>query len=87
SIVTLLLLTDVETLNAYRFWQVGSLAGRGVEMLSALWPFIAVGAVLALLSGRSLNLLAFGDDVARGLGHSGARTRIATAIAVVLLCG
>lgn len=87
SVVTLLLITDVETLNAYRFWQVGSIAGRGVEILSTLWPFIAVGALLALSTGRTLNLLAFGDDVARGLGHSAAVTRATSAVAVVLLCG
>lgn len=87
SVVTLLLVTDVQTLNAYRFWQVGSLAGRGVDIISVLWPFIVIGGVLALLMGRSLNLLAFGDDVARGLGHNAVLTRVATAVAVVLLCG
>ncbi|MCW4384893.1 iron ABC transporter permease [Salinibacterium sp. SYSU T00001] len=87
SVVTLLLITDIETLSAYRFWQVGSLAGRGVDILTVLWPFIAVGALLALLLTRDLNLLAFGDDVARGLGHNAALTRALAGVSVVLLCG
>jgi iron complex transport system permease protein len=87
SVVTLLLITDVETLNTYRFWQVGSLAGRGVDIIATLWPFLVVGGVLALAVGRSLNLLAFGDDVAKGLGHNAVLTRIMTGVAVVLLCG
>ena len=37
--------------------------------------------------GRSLNTLALGDDVARGLGARVGLIRIGTAVAVVLLCG
>ena len=33
-------------------------------------PFLVVGAVLALTSGPTLNAVALGDDVARGLGQS-----------------
>jgi iron complex transport system permease protein len=87
SIITLILITDAETLNSYRFWSVGSLASRDFEPILALWPFIAVGAVLAFTVGRMLNLLSLGDDLARGLGQNLTLTRIVAAIAVVLLCG
>ena len=87
SIITLVLITDTETLNSYRFWSVGSLASRDFEPIIALWPFIAVGAVLAFAVGRMLNLLSLGDDLARGLGQNLALTRVIAAVAVVLLCG
>jgi iron complex transport system permease protein len=50
-------------------------------------PTIAVGTALALALGRSLNGLALGDDVARGLGQRVGVARAVSAVAVVLLCG
>lgn len=87
SVITLLLIGNTNTLNSFRFWQVGSLASRSLAPLAELWPFLAVGAILALVVGRMLNLLSLGDDLARGLGQHLAAARAVTAIAVVLLCG
>lgn len=39
-------------------------------------PFLAVGALIALASGRALNALSLGDDVARGLGQDVRRSRL-----------
>ncbi len=87
SLITLVLLTDRTTLDEYRFWQVGSLANRPLDVLHAVLPFVAVGLLLALASARVLNALALGDDVARGLGQDVARGRLLIVLAVVLLCG
>lgn len=87
SLITVALLSDLDTLDRYRFWVVGSLVARDLSALVALSPFLAAGAVLALTRGRVLNAVALGDDVARGLGQSLARARVAAAAAVVLLCG
>ncbi|KQX06481.1 MULTISPECIES: FecCD family ABC transporter permease [unclassified Leifsonia] len=86
-LITLLLISDLDTLNQYRFWSVGSLAGRELATAGALWPFLVVGLVLALLLGRRLNLLALGDDVARGLGERPAVTHVLAALAVIVLAG
>lgn len=87
SVITLVLLSDLETLNQYRFWSVGSLTGRDLEAAFGVLPFLAVGAVLAVVLGPSLNVLALGEDVARGLGAHLGRLRVLAAIAIVLLCG
>ncbi|HLT85845.1 MAG TPA: iron chelate uptake ABC transporter family permease subunit [Phototrophicaceae bacterium] len=91
SVLTLLLLGSTSATNAYRFWAVGSLAGRGsgtgADVLLTLLPFLAVGAVLALLSGRALNLLSMGEDLARGLGLDIRRSRTIGMLAAVLLAG
>lgn len=87
SIITLLLITDVDTLSSYRFWAVGSLAGRGLDGVAALLPFIGVGVVLAALSAHGLNMLALGDELGRGLGHSPALAKTLSGVAIVLLCG
>ncbi|MCJ0873886.1 iron ABC transporter permease [Streptomyces sp. AP-93] len=82
-----LILLDVSTLDQYRFWAVGSLAGRDAQLGMELLPFIVVGLGLALgLSGR-FNALALGDDLASSLGTPVKSTRALGALAVVLLTG
>ena len=87
SVTTAILLTDVQAFDQFRFWSVGSLAGRGYDTIAAVAPFILIGTVLALCTGRVLNALALGDDVARGLGQKVWLARLLSAAAVVLLCG
>ena len=81
------LLTDRQTLDVFRFWQVGTVGGRGFDVLVLGAPFLLVGAVLALTSTRLLNALALGDDLARGLGRRLVRDRLVLGAAVVLLAG
>jgi iron complex transport system permease protein len=87
SITTLLVLRDLDTLNALRFWLVGSIAERGDDVVAQMWPFILVGVVLALACGRLLNALALGEDVARSLGQRVARARGLVGACIVLLAG
>ena len=44
-LIALVLLRDTEAFNQYRFWAVGSLTGRDLSTVAALWPFVVVGAV------------------------------------------
>jgi iron complex transport system permease protein len=87
SLTSAVLLLDISTLDAFRFWAVGSIAGPELGTVGALAPFVAAGAVVALICGRSLNSLALGDDVARALGVRLGRARVLAAVAVVLLVG
>jgi iron complex transport system permease protein len=81
------LLFDVQTLDQFRFWVVGSLAGRDAAIAAQAAPFLVAGAALALLSARTLNTLSLGDDVARSLGQRVHLARGVTALAIVILCG
>ena len=87
SVITLLLLANLDTLNQFRFWSVGSLVGRDLEALGSILPFLLPGMLLALLLGRTLNVLALGTDVARGLGLHIGLARVLVSTAIVLLCG
>lgn len=91
SVITLILLSNTRTVNTYRFWSVGSLAGRDgpghLATTGALGPFLLLGLVLAVLATRQLNLVAMGADLARGLGVRLGLTRVVCAGAVVLLAG
>jgi iron complex transport system permease protein len=81
------LLTDRRTIDSFRLWQVGTVAGRGTDVLLTVLPFLVAGLVLALLSIRSLNALALGDDLARGLGRRVGLDRLVVSLAAVLLAG
>jgi iron complex transport system permease protein len=81
------LLTDHRTFDVFRAWQVGTLGGRGWDVVLTGLPFLAVGAVLALTGSRTLDTLALGDDLARGLGRRTAVDRVLVGLAVVLLAG
>jgi iron complex transport system permease protein len=87
SITTGVLMTDATTLDAFRFWQVGSLAGRGSDILLGVTPFLAAGIVLALITGRLLDAMALGEDIARGLGQRVLLSRGVAALAWIVLAG
>ena len=74
--------STAQTMETFRFWQVGTVGGRGFDVLLTGLPFLVVGAVLALGGARLLNALALGDDLARGLGRRVARDRLVLGLAV-----
>ncbi|MCB4919574.1 iron chelate uptake ABC transporter family permease subunit [Brucella intermedia] len=84
SAITLL---DPQAFDSMRFWSIGSVAGRNMEIVATVVPFIGIGLVIALIAARSLNAVALGDDLARSLGANILRARILTLIAVTLLAG
>ncbi len=80
-------LRDQTTLDAYRFWAVGSTSGRDISIFWQVLPFIAVGLVLAAVNAPGLNLLQLGEDVARSLGMSPWRHKVLGVVVVMLLTG
>ncbi|WP_436776787.1 FecCD family ABC transporter permease [Yinghuangia sp. YIM S09857] len=82
-----LVLLDVNTLDQYRSWAVGSLAGRDDDLGWQIGPFVVAGLGLALFLAGRLNALALGDDLASSLGTPVRRTRALGALAVILLTG
>ncbi|MGG5175752.1 FecCD family ABC transporter permease [Pseudarthrobacter sp. J1763] len=87
SLMNVILVSSQDTLDRFRFWQVGSVAGRDWAVILPAVPFLILGAVILLCTGRILNSLALGDDVSRGLGQRVGLVRGVAALGVVLLCG
>lgn len=87
AMTTAISLSDQKSLNALRFWNSGSVAGVGFDVIWPVTAFVAVGLVLALITLPALNLLNLGDDVARGLGVNIARSRTIGIVAITLLAG
>lgn len=82
-----ILVIDVATLDQFRFWAVGSIAGRETSIAVQVAPFVVAGALLTLPTGRMLNTLALGDDVAHALGQRVGLIRAYAALVSVVLVG
>ncbi|MFD0438665.1 FecCD family ABC transporter permease [Streptomyces chartreusis] len=87
AMTTAVALGDKESLNALRFWNAGSVAGVGFEVIWPVTGFVVVGLVLAVTTLPAINLLNLGDDVARGLGVNIALSRTVGIAAITLLAG
>ncbi|MFI6699787.1 FecCD family ABC transporter permease [Streptomyces sp. NPDC050509] len=87
SVTMAVLTTSAATLDEFRFWQVGSLAGRNAEVAGQVWPFLLVGTVLVVSVARGLNALALGEDVAKGLGQNVGAVRILGGVGATVLTG
>lgn len=79
-------LTHPAAFASYRFWVIGSLAGRDPALIGQVAPYLVAGFALTALLPGSLNALALGDDTATALGAKVGRTRIVGALAAALLC-
>lgn len=80
-------MVDQTTLDVMRRWQVGSTGGRDWDTVTTVAPVLLAGIAMALVLSRTLNSLALGDDLARGLGRHTGRDRVLVGITIVLLAG
>ncbi|MEV4312832.1 iron chelate uptake ABC transporter family permease subunit [Actinocrispum sp. NPDC049592] len=87
ALIDAFLLLNPLTFNEFRYWDVGSLSGRNLDVVLKLLPFFAIGIVLTLLLSRPLNALALGEQTAIALGAHIGRTRVLGVLAVTLMCG
>lgn len=82
-----LLVLNESALEQVLFWLAGSVAGRKLENLTAVLPYLAFGWLAALFISSKLNVLAMGEDVAKGLGLNTGFIKIVSVIIVILLSG
>lgn len=80
-------LLDEATLDQFRFWAVGSLAGRDDDVVRSIVWFVLAGMALAFALARPLNAMGLGEDAAAALGVRVGVTRALSGLVIVLLCG
>jgi iron complex transport system permease protein len=73
--------------SLFFFWLIGGVNYAEWSEIHLAVPWMAAGLVLALFLAARLNVLALGDDVAKGLGQNVGVTRFLGALSVVLLAG
>lgn len=87
SIISILILPRAEVMDAYRFWQIGSLSGASWEGIMSIMPFLIVGLVVSILVTPALDAFSLGDEIAIGLGVNIKFIRGLCAISGVVLSG
>lgn len=87
SLVSAVVLPRNDISGSFRLWQIGGVSGASFDRVGQVLPFLAAGYAICLLSARTLNSLALGDDVAAGLGERVALARGLAALGAVVLCG
>lgn len=85
ALTTGILILNQRTLDEIRFWLAGSVAGRDLNVLLQVLPYILVGLILAFSLGKPITALTLGEDVAKGLGLRTGWVKAITAAVAVLL--
>ena len=87
SLVSTIMLPNNRVMEAFRFWQVGSIGSATWENIILISPFLVVGFIISMFISGYLNNLALGDEAATALGTNVVMTRTIGALSSVLLCG
>ena len=87
SLVSTIMLPNNRVMEAFRFWQVGSIGSATWENIMLISPFLIVGFITSMFISGYLNNLALGDEAATALGTNVVMTRTIGALSSVLLCG
>ncbi|MBE4906894.1 iron ABC transporter permease [Bacillus luteolus] len=82
-----LLVIDEMALEQVLFWLAGSVAGRKLELLWSVLPYLAVAWGISLVMANKINVLTMGEDVAKGLGQRTGTVKLMAAVAIILLAG
>ncbi len=82
-----MLVIDEAGLQNVLFWLAGSIAGKSTEELWPLLPYMIVAGITAMALAQPVNILASGEDVAKGLGQRTTLVKLAVAVTVMLLAG
>ena len=78
---------DSPRVPTFTFWVFGGLSGVTWSTLGAAVPLVAIGGAGVISVGRSLDVLALGEDEARHLGIDVPRLRLITLSSVGLMVG
>jgi len=87
SFTQALLVISQEGLDSILFWMAGSVAGREMQAVLTIYPYLLIGFAASLVLARHINILVTGDDIARGLGQNTFVIRSLLSIIVILLAG
>jgi len=82
-----LLVVNEQSIQTVLFWISGSVAGRDMDMLLSVLPFLLSALIISLFMARSIGVFSSGDEVAKGLGQRVGLTKLILGILVIVLAG
>ncbi|MCP3776451.1 iron ABC transporter permease [Paenibacillus sp. MZ04-78.2] len=87
SVTSGLILINKQSLDEALLWMIGSVSGRQLAHLLTVAPYMAAGLIVALLLSGALNVMALGEEIAKGLGQRLTLMRALATLSVILLAG
>lgn len=85
ALISIAHLLGEDTFENLRVWLTGGLAGRDINLLWHVGPWIAVALAAGLALAPRVTVLAMGDEVAQGLGVRTGRLKVQLLAVVVVL--
>ncbi|BAQ08903.1 iron (III) dicitrate transporter permease [Bacillus sp. OxB-1] len=82
-----LLVIDEQKIQSVLFWLAGSVAGRSMDMLLPVLPYMLGALVFALFLGKPVTILMSGEDIAKSLGQRTALLKVTIGVIVIILAG
>ncbi len=82
-----LLIVNEKALEEVLFWLAGSVAGRDLDVLLSVLPYMVVAWIGALIVAKPMNTLMIGEDVAKGLGQRTVLVKLSVGVIIILLSG
>ncbi|MFC0270880.1 FecCD family ABC transporter permease [Metabacillus herbersteinensis] len=82
-----LLVVNEAALDQVLFWLAGSIQGRNLDSLTSVIPYIGAAFFVSLLLSSKINVLAMGEDIAKGLGQRTGTVKLITAFVIIILAG
>ncbi|QXN63067.1 FecCD family ABC transporter permease [Serratia fonticola] len=79
--------SEPEAFDRFRHWVIGSLQGRGFDVLLPVAMLVGVGLLLALASSKMLDIAALGSDAGLALGVNPRWLVVMSALIIVILAG
>lgn len=79
--------SETETFDRFRHWVIGSLQGRGFDVLLPVATLVGTGLALALASSKMLDMAALGADTGLALGVNPRWLVVMSAVIIVILTG
>lgn len=92
--VILLSLTQIITVNSqeeafnqFRHWAIGSLQGRGYDVLYPITFVVFIGLIYTMFLAKELNTISLGRDISQSLGVNQTSVWIRSSVAIIVLAG
>ncbi|QKS72995.1 iron ABC transporter permease [Paenalkalicoccus suaedae] len=82
-----MLVMDEQSMQTVLFWISGSVAGRSMDMLLSVMPYLVGALVISLFMSRAMGVFATGDDVAKSLGQRVGLTKAIMGLLIIVLAG
>ena len=82
--VSLLMAIYTEDLHRIFFWLLGSFSGKSWPHLFSMLPYLFLSFILVGILVRPLDIMAFGEETARGMGLAVSRARLLIVVAASL---